>query len=168
MRRIAHLSDVHLIAPNSSRATYGLRSRALRFGRTSDPSLRARKLAAALQAVVASGADHLVVSGDLTELGDDAEFELFAEVLEAAGIPAENVTLVPGNHDAYTTADGWSRALEGPLALHPSDVDRIDARPHGRDPEEDQAVSDRSHGRGMGTHCTAAAVRAAVGPQAEG
>lgn len=116
MRRIAHLSDVHLIAPKSVRPLYGVRSRALRFGRTNDPSLRAKKLAAALQAVVASGADHLVVSGDLTELGDDAELELFAEVLSDAGIAPERVTLVPGNHDAYTSASAWTRALEGPLA----------------------------------------------------
>lgn len=116
MKRIAHLSDVHLIAPKSVRPLYGLRSRALRFGRTNDPSLRAKKLATALQAVAASGADHLVVSGDLTELGDDAEFELFAGVLADAGLAPDDVTLVPGNHDAYTSATGWTRALEGPLA----------------------------------------------------
>lgn len=115
-RRIAHLSDVHLIAPKSARPLYGLRSRALRLGRTSDPSLRAQKLSAALRAVAASGADHLVISGDLTELGDDAEFELFAEVLADAGLAPDDVTLVPGNHDAYTSAAGWTRALDGPLA----------------------------------------------------
>jgi 3',5'-cyclic-AMP phosphodiesterase len=86
------------------------------MGRTNDPALRGKRLATALRAVKASGADHLVVSGDLTELGDDAEYELFGEVLADSGIDAERITLIPGNHDAYTTRDGWERALRGPLA----------------------------------------------------
>jgi len=116
MHRVAHLSDIHLIAPISTRSAYPFRSRAVGMGRASDPSLRSRKLARALEAVVASGADHLVISGDLTELGDDAEFELFAEVLADAPLASDRVTLIPGNHDAYTTSDGFARALEGPLA----------------------------------------------------
>lgn len=114
--RIAHLSDVHLIAAYSSRRTYGLRSRAVRFGRTNDPTLRGKRLAIALRAAKNSGADHLVVSGDLTELGDEAEYELFGEILADSGIDAGRITLIPGNHDAYTARDGWKRALEGPLA----------------------------------------------------
>jgi 3',5'-cyclic-AMP phosphodiesterase len=114
--QIAHLSDVHLIAARSQRRGYGLRSRAVRMGRTNDPALRGKRLATALRAVKESGADHLVVSGDLTELGDEAEYELFAEVLSDSGIAAENITLIPGNHDMYTARDGWQRALGGPLA----------------------------------------------------
>ena len=114
--RIAHLSDVHLIAPRSVRPTYGLRSRALRFGRTNDPAIRGKRLAAALRKAKASGADHVVVSGDLTELGDEAEYELFGEILADADIAPERITLIPGNHDAYTARDGWKKALEGPLA----------------------------------------------------
>lgn len=114
--RIAHLSDVHLIADRSARFDYRLRRSAVRFGRSPEPRARADKLARALGAAAASGADHLVISGDLTELGDDAEFELFAEVLSAARLAPEDVTLVPGNHDAYTSERGWARALAGPLA----------------------------------------------------
>lgn len=114
--RIAHLSDVHLIAAHSARRTYGIRSRAVRFGRTNDPALRGKRLAVALRAAKTNGADHVVVSGDLTELGDDAEYELFGEILESSEIAPEHITLVPGNHDAYTSRDGWERALAGPLA----------------------------------------------------
>lgn len=114
--QIAHLSDVHLIAARSRRRSYGLRSRAVGMGRTADPALRGKRLAAALRAAKETGAEHLVVSGDLTELGDEAEYELFAEVLSDAGIAAERVTLIPGNHDMYTAQNGWQRALEGPLA----------------------------------------------------
>lgn len=114
--RVAHLSDVHLIAARSARRTYGLRSRAVRFGRTNDPALRGKRLAAALRSAQANGADHFVVSGDLTELGDEAEYELFGEILDDARIDPERITLIPGNHDAYTARDGWQRALNGPLA----------------------------------------------------
>jgi 3',5'-cyclic AMP phosphodiesterase CpdA len=83
-----------------------------------DASARLRKLARALAAARQSGADHVVISGDLTEMGTEAQFAAFAEVLDASGIEPENMTLVPGNHDAYTSGSGWSRALEGPLAAY--------------------------------------------------
>jgi 3',5'-cyclic-AMP phosphodiesterase len=128
--RIAHLSDVHLIAARSSRRTYGLRSRAVRFGRTNDPALRGKRLATALRAVKEHGADHLVVSGDLTELGDEAEYELFGEILADSGIDADRITLIPGNHDAYTASDGWERALKGPLAAWADASARVGSAVH--------------------------------------
>lgn len=117
MPRIAHLSDVHLLDPASPRATarYRLATKLVSLGRAMDPRLRARKLTRALQAARVSGADHVVVSGDLTEVGEASEFEMFAQVLAEAELDPDRVTLVPGNHDAYTSAKGWSKALEGPL-----------------------------------------------------
>lgn len=117
MRRIAHLSDVHMLHrdPRRSSARYRLATRMVGVGRSLDPAPRARNLARALAAARAAGADHVVVSGDLTELGDDAEFEHLAEVLHDAGLPGDSVTLVPGNHDAYTDPTSWRRALAGPL-----------------------------------------------------
>ncbi len=113
--RVAHLSDVHLVA-SSSDVGYRVRTSAVRFGRSRDAMVRAAKLARALDAVRQSRAEHLVVSGDLTELGDKAELTLFGEVLEAAELPPSAVTLVPGNHDAYSTPDAWAWSLRGPLA----------------------------------------------------
>jgi 3',5'-cyclic AMP phosphodiesterase CpdA len=72
----------------------------------------------ALDAVARSAADHVVISGDLTEMGTEAEFEAFAELMDAAKIDPWRVTLVPGNHDAYTAPDAFRRALEGPLAAY--------------------------------------------------
>ena len=63
-----------------------------------------------------AGAEHLVVTGDLTEDGVDAQFGVVAEVLAASPWPAHRVTLVPGNHDAYADAGAFDRALDGPLA----------------------------------------------------
>jgi 3',5'-cyclic-AMP phosphodiesterase len=110
--RIAHISDVHLLAPKWGQ---DLRVRFLSFGRVLDAAARVRKLMAALRKAVRSGADHVLVSGDLTESGTPEQFETLASVLAEARIDPDRLTLVPGNHDAYASKDGWARALEGPL-----------------------------------------------------
>jgi len=118
VRRIAHLSDVHILDGRAGRkARYRFATKLVSMGqRALDPRQRTRRLARALALAKANGADHFVISGDLTEVGEDAEFEQFAEVLHDAGLPEDSVTIVPGNHDAYTSADGWARAIRGPLA----------------------------------------------------
>jgi Icc protein len=118
LSRIAHLSDVHMLAsrPGRSRAPYDLSTRFVSIGRRLDPRSRARKLSRAMGAAQRAGARHFVLSGDLTEMGAPAEYEAFAEVLEETRIPAERITLVPGNHDAYSGPDAWKRAMRGPLA----------------------------------------------------
>ena len=116
--RIAHLSDVHMLdaRPSRSRAGFSMRVRFVSIGRPLDALERTRKLVRALDAAKRSGADHIVISGDLTEIGAPEEFEAFAEVLHDGGVDPDRVTLVPGNHDAYASRDGWKRALAGPLA----------------------------------------------------
>lgn len=118
MRRIAHLSDVHLldVHAEAKRARYRFATRLVSTGRGVDPRVRRRRLSRALAIAKASGADHFVISGDLTEVGADEEFEQFAEVLSEARLPEDSVTLVPGNHDAYTANGAWERAIRGPLA----------------------------------------------------
>jgi 3',5'-cyclic-AMP phosphodiesterase len=118
MRRIAHLSDVHTLDPEHRRSTarYRFATKFVSLGRPVCARTRGRKLARGLAAAKASGADHIVISGDLTEVGDQSEFEHFASILEEAKLPEGSVTLVPGNHDAYTSAASWGKALEGPLA----------------------------------------------------
>jgi 3',5'-cyclic AMP phosphodiesterase CpdA len=117
MARIAHLSDIHTLDPQLRRSStrYRFATKFVSLGRPVDPRARAKKLLRGLAAAKASGADHFVITGDLTETGDASEFEHFANLLEEAGMPEDSVTLVPGNHDAYTTPAAWRRALEGPL-----------------------------------------------------
>jgi len=116
--RIAHLSDVHMLdaRPSRARSGYSMGHRFLSFGRPLDAVGRRRKVAHALSAARRVGADHVVVSGDLTEIGAPGEFETLAEELHASGFAPERITLVPGNHDLYTSPDAWTRAIEGPLA----------------------------------------------------
>jgi 3',5'-cyclic AMP phosphodiesterase CpdA len=118
-RRIAHLSDVHMLETGPVASILeGLAIRFVSAGRAVDAKARARKLERGLAAAALGGADHLVISGDLTEVGTPLQFEAFAEVLQESKIPPENVTLVPGNHDAYSSGDAWKRALEGPLRAY--------------------------------------------------
>lgn len=109
---IAHLSDVHLLAP---RERTHLPMRLASTGRVIDPAGRIEKLRGALAEARRAQATHYVFSGDLTEFGTTPQFEAFAEVLADAGLASDAVTLIPGNHDAYTAVDGWKRAVDGPL-----------------------------------------------------
>jgi Icc protein len=116
--RIAHLSDVHMLDPRPSRtrAGWSMQVRFLSFGRPLDAEGRRRKLRRSLDTARRVGANHFVLSGDLTEIGAPGEFEALAETLHDSGIAPEKFTLVPGNHDVYSSADGWRWALAGPLA----------------------------------------------------
>lgn len=114
--RIAHFSDVHLVCP---RERLRLPIRMASTGRALDASGiagRARRLAEAFAEARAWGADHVVVSGDLTEYGTPAELELFAEIALSSGVAPDRVTLIPGNHDRYEDEAGFRAALAGPLA----------------------------------------------------
>ena len=116
--RIAHVSDLHLLdaRPARARARHEQPEGTRGFGRALGPRQRVDKLIAALQAAQVAEAVHLVISGDLTELGLPEQFETLAETLFDARIDPDRVTLVPGSHDAYTRPDAWARALNGPLA----------------------------------------------------
>ncbi len=120
--RVAHLSDVHMLATSTvtetrrrSRESYDLSTRFVSIGRELNGHDRVQKLSRGLAAVARSGAGHVVISGDLTELGSKAEIETFASVLHTSKIAPDRIVLVPGNHDVYTSADAWLRALDGPL-----------------------------------------------------
>ena len=51
----------------------------------------------------AQAADHIVVTGDLTNIALPAEFAHGREWLQSLGTPTD-VTVIPGNHDAYVRA----------------------------------------------------------------
>ncbi|GAC1569033.1 MAG: hypothetical protein NVS3B20_22310 [Polyangiales bacterium] len=90
----------------------------LSLGRALDVGTRESRFLAALTEAHRGGADHLVITGDLTEDGLDEQFEVLARCLQKSEWSPQRVTLVPGNHDAYSDDAGWSRALNGPLASY--------------------------------------------------
>lgn len=120
MTQLAHLSDLHLLeADHHARSGFERRRLAyLSAGRRRDAEDRRRRAVHALQAARRSGADHVVVTGDLTEDGLDAQFEVLAEVLHESGLTPSKVTLVPGNHDVYADAGAFAKALAGPLRAY--------------------------------------------------
>jgi 3',5'-cyclic AMP phosphodiesterase CpdA len=118
MARIAHISDLHLVEDTHHlrRGAARLRLEYLSAGRTIDARERWDRVMRALRRVCELEVDHLVVTGDLTEDGVGAQFEVLSDALDAAAIDPARVTLVPGNHDAYAQEGAWARALAGPLA----------------------------------------------------
>lgn len=115
MARIAHLSDFHLLEPGvrDRRGKDWFRVHYLSLKRSLDYLLRRTRAEKALVQARDAGFDHLVITGDLTEDGHLAQFEVLAEVLTASGIPAEKILLCPGNHDSYGMS--WQDAMAGPL-----------------------------------------------------
>jgi 3',5'-cyclic AMP phosphodiesterase CpdA len=104
---VAHVSDLHLLSLEGvsplaflgKRLTGGLN---LLFNRGGEFPVHVAQ--ALMRDLVDQHPDHLVVSGDLTNLAFEGELELVHETLAACGLPAAAITVVPGNHDYYTRA----------------------------------------------------------------
>ncbi len=120
MTILAHLSDLHLIERRHFRRGALDRSRLalLSVGTPLDAEARIAATKSALAEARRLGAEHVVLTGDLTEDGRDEQFEVLAEVLADSGIAAERITIVPGNHDGYSEPGTYARALAGPLASY--------------------------------------------------
>jgi 3',5'-cyclic AMP phosphodiesterase CpdA len=118
--RIAHVTDLHLLEHDHHRRTTAGRARLvfLGLGRTVDAFDRYDRALYAIRGALARNPDHLLVTGDLTEDGDDAQFAVLADVLREAGADPATTTLVAGNHDAYTRIDAFERALGGALRAY--------------------------------------------------
>ncbi len=123
--RIAHLSDLHLLEPTERQ---GFDVRFVSLGRRLDAEGRLDKARAAIAHARAEGAEHFLFTGDLTETGSPAQLEALAALLVECKLRPDEVTLVPGNHDAYTAPDAWRDALDGPLRAYARNA----ARDHGK------------------------------------
>ncbi|HEX4448270.1 MAG TPA: metallophosphoesterase, partial [Polyangiaceae bacterium] len=118
--RIAHFSDLHLLSLDGVPLTRFLNKRLsgwanLRFKRKHIH--RSSYVRAIAREIARVKIDHVVVTGDLTNLALEPEFELAREVLRnELGIDPAEVTVVPGNHDLYTRGALTSRRFEGYFA----------------------------------------------------
>lgn len=103
MLRIAHVSDLHVLSPRGFEWRQALFNKRLtgyaNLLRHRGRVFRREYLAAVLEAA-ADRADHVVVTGDVTNLALDREFEEARALLDAVARRVE-VTVVPGNHDLY-------------------------------------------------------------------
>lgn len=111
--RIAHLSDLHLLSLEGA-VPFRLFNKRL----TGYVNLRFRRHAihkpfaarAAAREIRRLDVDHVVITGDLSNLALEREFDLVERYLhEDIGLPPERISIVPGNHDAYTQGSHRSR-----------------------------------------------------------
>ena len=111
MFTLAHLSDPHLGPIPTPRLRELINKRGLgiiNWYRKRHRHHRADVLAAVVADMNAQSPDHVAVTGDLVNVSLDIEFANAAHWLDTVGTP-NDVTLVPGNHDAYIRrASGWA------------------------------------------------------------
>jgi 3',5'-cyclic AMP phosphodiesterase CpdA len=111
MLRIAHLSDTHVLS--TTRAEWrkmlfnkrltGYANLVLHRGR-----VHRREYLLAVLAAAAGDADQLLVTGDITNLALESEYEEAGALLDGVARSVE-VTVVPGNHDLYLPSIGRER-----------------------------------------------------------
>lgn len=102
---LAHLSDLHLTTIEGFHARYWNVKRTLGYlnWRRGRRAVHQRCVADRMAADAwAQGADHMALTGDLVNIGLPAEFEAAGQWLSALG-PPDRVSIVPGNHDIYTS-----------------------------------------------------------------
>lgn len=110
---VAHISDLHptgvarfRLGDLASKRGLGWLSLALLRGRRHRYGLLER----VMDDLREDPPDHLVVGGDLVNLGVPEEFAASRRLLGRSGLPPERISAVPGNHDRYTT-DAHRRKL---------------------------------------------------------
>jgi 3',5'-cyclic AMP phosphodiesterase CpdA len=111
MLRIAHISDTHVLSTAGAewskmlfnKRLTGYANLVLHRGR-----VHRREYLLAVLASVAAGADHVVVTGDITNLALESEYEEALALLDGVSRSVE-VTVVPGNHDIYLPSIGRER-----------------------------------------------------------
>ena len=113
---IAHISDLHLLKLSGAGVLSFFNKRMvggvnLLLNRAHHH--RVDVVEQALRQLVEIAPDHLVVTGDVSNLSLDAEFALGVELLGAFG-DASRVSVVPGNHDNYT----YEAARQGRFDRH--------------------------------------------------
>jgi 3',5'-cyclic AMP phosphodiesterase CpdA len=129
MFRLAHVSDVHL-GPLPDVTYRDLASKRMvgyvNWQRNRRHLIQDGVLGSIVSDIKATGVDHLTVTGDLVNLALDAEIELARLWLEALG-STRDVSVVPGNHDAYVpgafdkACRFWGGWMTGDGASAPTD-----------------------------------------------
>lgn len=135
--RIAHLSDLHLLSLDGVRWPEFVNKRWI--GGLNLLVKRSRHhhthvFQAMVQDINAQAMDHVVCTGDLTNLGLAAEFRFARTCFDGLALGPAGVTVIPGNHDTYVT--------EAPRLFR--DFFAEYCRP---DPDWEAAVTPRARGR---------------------
>jgi len=112
--RLAHISDLHLLDLHGvsfkrflNRRAIGGLNLLLRRAKEHRPEI----LESLIEDLLEEEIDHLVVSGDLSNLALESEFERVFHLLKLVG-GRDRVSVVPGNHDYYTWHAADTRKFE--------------------------------------------------------
>jgi 3',5'-cyclic AMP phosphodiesterase CpdA len=133
MFRLAHISDPHL-GPLPHVRWRDLASKRVtgyvNWQRHRGRAMASPALGQIMADLAAQKPDHLAITGDLVNLGLDVEVGNARLWLESQGAP-EDVSVVPGNHDAYVpgalarACKSWADYMTGdtpPMSAAPSDM----------------------------------------------
>jgi 3',5'-cyclic AMP phosphodiesterase CpdA len=121
MFTLAHLSDPHIGPIETPRVAELVNKRGLgliNWYRKRHRHHRADVLDAIVRDMHAHAPDHIAVTGDLVNVSLDSEFARAARWLDTVG-KSQDVTLTPGNHDAYIkhaaghAAEHWGDYMRG-------------------------------------------------------
>jgi 3',5'-cyclic AMP phosphodiesterase CpdA len=121
MFRLAHLSDPHLGPLPEIRWRELVSKRVLGYinwHRNRGATMKVQIIAGLMQDLAANGPDHIAVTGDLVNIALRAELGPARGFLDSLGKP-EDVSCVPGNHDAYVpgalqrATDSWAPFMLG-------------------------------------------------------
>lgn len=112
--RLAHISDLHLLDLHGvtyrrflNRRALGGLNLLLRRAREYRPEI----FESLVEDLIKEEVDHVVVSGDVSNLALESEFERGFHLLKLLG-GREKVSVVPGNHDYYTWGAADTRRFE--------------------------------------------------------
>ncbi len=153
--RILHLSDIHFwryaFHPLRLMSKRLLGNASLLLGR--GRRFRLERVPELVERVQSLGADHLLITGDLTTTALADEFHHARTALSGLLHDPARVTIIPGNHDRYTiranrsrrferyfgdfAPDGpypWLRKLDGQVAILGLDPTRAGVSAHGKLP----------------------------------
>jgi len=111
--RVAHLSDLHLLDLDGAvpfrllnKRLTGYANLRLKRGHKHKPE----PVRLGAQSMKGLGVDHVVITGDVSNLALEREFDRVRDMLERdLGLSPANVSMVPGNHDTYTRGSVRSR-----------------------------------------------------------
>lgn len=126
---LAHISDVHLPLDGRPRTRELLSQRIVGYAnwkRGRDHVHRAEVLAKITEHLLAQRPDHIAVTGDLVNVAARREWPGARAFLDSLG-PHRDVTVIPGNHDAYVGG-----GVPGMIAAFDANM-RGDAAHHGGD-----------------------------------
>lgn len=105
--RLAHCSDLHLLSLSGSgwldfvnKRWIGGLNLIMNRGRHHQTPI----WEAMMRDLNEQKVDHILVTGDVTNLALDEEFRFARELFEKLDLGSEQITVLPGNHDAYVQA----------------------------------------------------------------